>query len=120
MAQSHAPQTWQRGFSEPHLTTPTPAWADAANYQTEGGERAHYAVPEGGEKPTSRVPNAFGLSSLRSWPSLYNGTEEEMQEMPSEVDVLICGGKCFLARRHSVSLHRIASHRDISSPIMAW
>lgn len=93
MARSHPPQTWQRGFVEP-ADAPVPAWADAAYYETEDGERAHYAAPAGGEKPTSSAPNAFGLSSLRSWPSLYNGTEagEAQAKKPSEVDVLICGG----------------------------
>ncbi len=94
MARSHPPQTWQRGFSEPAAG---PAWADPANYETEDGERAHYAVPAEGERPTSRVRNALGLSSLRSWPDLYNGTEAQETDpswwkKPSEVDVLICGG----------------------------
>lgn len=93
MARSHQPQTWQRGFPEGCDPTLTPAWADETNYETEEGERANYTVPVGGEKPTSKAPNVFGLSSLRSWPDIYNGTETHAQKKPSEVDVLISGGK---------------------------
>lgn len=98
MVQSQPPQTWQRGFAQPAAMA---AWADEANYETEDGERANLVVPAEGEKPTSDVPNALGRGSLRSWPELYNGTEAR-ETTPSwwrksdKVDVLICGGECFI------------------------
>ncbi|RYO89438.1 hypothetical protein DL766_006783 [Monosporascus sp. MC13-8B] len=97
MARSHPPQTWQRGFAEP---AQTPAWADPTRYEAEDGRPAHHALPAEGEKPTSRVPNGLGISSLRSWPTVYNGTEAQKTtpswfKKSSEVDVLICGAGPF-------------------------
>lgn len=95
MARSLPSSSWQRGFAAP--LDAEPAWSDPKYFISEGGEKAHYIVPEPEEKPTTTVTNEFGYSSLRSWPSLYNGTEG--QETPPSwwkpsnvVDVLICGG----------------------------
>lgn len=95
MARSQPPLTWQRGFAEGVLDA-KPAWADEAYFVSEHGEPAHYLVPDACDKPTSVVANPLGLSSLRSWPSLYNGTESGAVPTwwtpRSDVDVLICGG----------------------------
>ncbi|KAI1075863.1 FAD binding domain-containing protein [Whalleya microplaca] len=99
MARSVSPHTWQRGFAE-RTAGQKPAWADSANYVTEYGNPSHYLCPSEDEKPTSKVGNEYGLSSLRSWPSLYNGTEAQSTtpswwKPASEVDVLICGAGPF-------------------------
>lgn len=111
MARSLPPLTWQRGFAE-NASVPTPAWADQKYYVSENEEHAHYAVPDGSEKPTSTVANEHGLSSLRSWPSLYNGTESQKilpswWKPPSEVDVLICGGE-YSSRSCDIATNRTA------------
>ncbi|ORY66533.1 FAD binding domain-containing protein [Pseudomassariella vexata] len=99
MARSLAWSTWQRGFAEPSQEL-EPGWADETYFESESGQHAHYSVSDPGEKPTSTVANEFGLTSLRSWPGLYNGTQGG-QALPSwwkpssEVDVLICGGGPF-------------------------
>ncbi|RYP08194.1 hypothetical protein DL764_002054 [Monosporascus ibericus] len=41
------------------------------------GGPAYYALPADGEKPTSMAPNGLWICSLRSWPTLYNGTEAQ-------------------------------------------
>ncbi|KAF2266555.1 FAD/NAD(P)-binding domain-containing protein [Lojkania enalia] len=99
MARSIHPLTWKRGFAEASLH-PSPAWADSAYYVSECGEQAHYVAPDGAEKPTSIVTNKHGISSLRNWPTLYNGTAAPNTKLSSwrpsnEVDVLICGAGPF-------------------------
>lgn len=99
MARSLPPYTWKHGFVTP-ADSPIPAWADEKNYSNQLGEPSHYELPVDDEKPTSTIGNGVGcgITGLRSWPNLYNGTESA-QEKPSwwkpegEVDVLICGGE---------------------------
>ncbi|KAH6623079.1 hypothetical protein F5144DRAFT_582317 [Chaetomium tenue] len=99
MARSLPPYTWKHGFIAP-AESPIPAWADEKQYSNHLGQHSHYSPPVDSEKPTSTVGNNLGISQLRSWPNLYNGTESE-QEKPSwwkpdnEVDVLICGAGPF-------------------------
>ena len=97
MARSLPPYTWKHGFIAPAEST-IPAWADEKHFSNHLGEESHYSLPVDSEKPTSAVGNDIGISQLRSWPNLYNGTESG-QKKPSwwkpdsEVDVLICGGE---------------------------
>lgn len=95
MAQSLPSSSWQRGFAEP---TSCAAWEDEAYFSSDHSERAHYVVPDACEKQTSLVANEHGMCSLRSWPSLYNGTATDEAtpswwKQSSEVDVLIIGGE---------------------------
>ena len=88
--------TWQRGVAEP---APGPAaWADASNFTSEDNVPAHYTVADPGEGPTSDSANDFGVSTLRGWPSLFNGTAggttPTWWKPAAKVDVLICGGEC--------------------------
>lgn len=95
MARSLPPCTWKNGFAEPaEIAT----WANEANYVTEDGEKSHYTKPPAEELPSSTVHNSLGRNALRTWPTLYDGTESPHGQpiwwKPStEVDVLICGGK---------------------------
>lgn len=95
MARSLPPCTWKNGFAEPaEIAT----WANEANYVTEDGEKSHYTKPPAEELPSSTVHNRLGRNALRTWPTLYDGTESPHGQpiwwKPStEVDVLICGGK---------------------------
>ncbi|KAH6839458.1 FAD binding domain-containing protein [Chaetomium sp. MPI-CAGE-AT-0009] len=99
MARSLPPYTWKHGFIATAEST-IPAWADEKHFSNHLGEDSHYSPPVDGEKPTSTVGNGIGISQLRSWPNLYNGTESG-QKKPSwwnpesEVDVLICGAGPF-------------------------
>jgi phenol 2-monooxygenase len=93
MACTVLPRTWEGGFVRPAETN---SWEDESKYVTENGERAHYTLPVYTELPTSTVGNELGLAHLRTWPSIYDGTSQDRPECfhpPSEVDVLICGGR---------------------------
>ena len=92
---SLAAATWERGVAEP--TSRPAAWADPQNFTSGNNELAHYTITEKGDKPTSDSSNAFGVSNLRSWPDLFNGTANgtppKWWQPAKKVDVLICGGK---------------------------
>ncbi|KAL5333163.1 FAD binding domain-containing protein [Aspergillus crustosus] len=95
MAATVPPKTWESGFSRP---TGTNSWEDENNYVTEDGEGAHYRLPVHTEPPTSTVGNSMGLTHLRTWPSIYNGTAASISpwfQPRKEVDVLICGAGPF-------------------------
>ncbi|KAF2973313.1 hypothetical protein GQX73_g378 [Xylaria multiplex] len=97
MARSLTSYTWQNGFAEPVDTAPP--WTRSSHHVTEDGQRSNYTLPEQGIRPTSSVSNEYGTSTLRSWPSLYNGTAAyetpPSWKPPQEVDVLICGAGPF-------------------------
>jgi phenol 2-monooxygenase len=105
MARTLPPTTWQNGFAEP---TDIDVWADNAHHLTEEGNRAHYATPPAQEPLTSTIHNDLGLNVLRTWPTMYNGTESP-HGVPSwwkpanEVDVLICGGMFLNVERVGLS-----------------
>ncbi|KAL4971570.1 FAD binding domain-containing protein [Aspergillus desertorum] len=95
MACTVPPKTWERGFAQPSETS---SWEDETNYITEAGEQAHYKLPFHVEAPTSTIRNELGLTHLRTWPSLYDGTAYETPEWfkpAQQVDVLICGAGPF-------------------------
>ncbi|KAL5044320.1 hypothetical protein BDW71DRAFT_215705 [Aspergillus fruticulosus] len=87
--------TWECGFARPAESN---SWENERNYITETGEQAHYRVPVHIDAPTSTIGNALGLTHLRTWPSLYDGTAYQRPEWfkpAEEVDVLICGAGPF-------------------------
>ncbi|KAL4925216.1 FAD binding domain-containing protein [Aspergillus undulatus] len=95
MATTVPPRTWENGFAQPVETN---GWEDQTKYVAETGEEAHYKVPAHTNAPTSTVGNLLGLGSLRTWPSIYDGTafgKPEWFTPEAQVDVLICGAGPF-------------------------
>ena len=83
------------------MHTEKPTWNDEEFYTSEDGERAHYIIPPAEEPLTSTVHNSLDLNALRTWPTIYNGTESphgvpDWWDPSDEVDVLICGGTFLL------------------------
>ncbi|KAI9886115.1 MAG: Mitochondrial fission protein [Watsoniomyces obsoletus] len=99
MAKSVAPFTWVNGFRQPSSER---SWESEDRYQTESDEAAHYTLPPSLEPLTTNVYNSMGLNVLRTWPTLYDGTNSpnalpKWWKPSEEVDVLICGaGPCGL------------------------
>jgi len=96
MAHTEPALTWERGYA---TRAGVAAWEKESSYLNEDGESSNYLPPVSQELPTSTMHNGVTETKnlLRTWPSLYNGTQA--QEIPSwwnpqpEVDVLISGGK---------------------------
>ena len=96
MAKSVLPSTWKNGFKEPGRKAP---WVIDSSLENEAeNKRSHYTTPPSIEILTSEVHNELGLNVLRTWPTIYDGTNTP-HDLPdwwapkSEVDVLICGGE---------------------------
>lgn len=89
MAKSVETSSWKNGYREPGVAGYTACAAETA---------AHYRLSPSSEILTSDAHNELGLNVLRTWPTIYNGTNTP-HDLPrwwrpsSEVDVLICGGK---------------------------
>lgn len=88
MAKSVASFTWERGFREP---------CEIRRWEIEDdGDSA--SLPPSKEVVTSSRHNDMGVNVLRTWPTLYDGTNTP-HDIPAwwkplqEVDVLICGGQ---------------------------
>ncbi|KAF7512314.1 hypothetical protein GJ744_001882 [Endocarpon pusillum] len=113
MAKSIPPFTWKNGFRQAGQGRPwaTENWNGYVvnghgNGEENGNgngngvvkkEQSHYVTPPSAEPLTSTVHNDFGLNTLRTWPTIYNGTSSphgvpEWWDPSGEVDVLICGG----------------------------
>ncbi|EAU35437.1 conserved hypothetical protein [Aspergillus terreus NIH2624] len=95
MASTLPPQTWEAGYARP---ADQASWEAETNYVAESGERAHWMLPVHTEPPTSTIGNGLGLTHLRTWPSIYDGTatgKPEWFKPSKEVDVLICGAGPF-------------------------
>lgn len=95
MAATLPPVTFKNGFSQP---TTSATWADDDNNVTEHGEEAHFLTPPSEEPFTSSTCNSLGTNVLRTWPTIFNGTESphgvpDWWRPSNEIDVLICGGK---------------------------
>ncbi len=89
MATSIPPHTWKNGFRQ--ITKPV----EPTDINPTDANRP-YVNPAPQELPTSNVDNSHGKNFLRTWPSLYNGTEApngrpDWWKPSSEVDVLIIG-----------------------------
>lgn len=94
MAKSVSASSFKRGFREDGTGTP---WATNSRIGSDEVE-AHYVTPPSSEILTSEVRNQLGLNVLRTWPTIYDGTNTphdlpEWWTASAEVDVLICGGK---------------------------
>lgn len=95
MATSVQPHSWKNGFRQPSERT---HWALKEKYVIDEKDEAHYVTPPSSEILTSTVHNSLGLNTLRTWPTIYDGTSSP-HELPAwwkpsaEVDVLICGGR---------------------------
>lgn len=92
MARSLQPFTWQNGFQE---SLPYAPW----EIEAKSGQRqeSSYDLPPSKEQLTSNVHNSFGLNVMRTWPTLFDGTNSphglpSWWQPPDKVDVLICGG----------------------------
>jgi phenol 2-monooxygenase len=96
MAFAIPPSTWQNGFKQPATGQP---WV--FDYTEEDGvddDPNAYVMPPSQEIVTSDVHNDLGINVIRTWPTIYNGTNSPhgipSWWQPSElVDVLISGGK---------------------------
>ncbi|RAH71713.1 uncharacterized protein BO66DRAFT_419348 [Aspergillus aculeatinus CBS 121060] len=94
MSKSPEPFTWKNGFRQPSAGEP---W----RYPKPGAEKfpnpqPHYVTPPSVDIVTSSVHNSLGESRLRSWPTIFNGTNSPAGPLgwwkpSSEVDVLIVG-----------------------------
>ncbi|KAF2821203.1 hypothetical protein CC86DRAFT_359922 [Ophiobolus disseminans] len=90
MARSISSSTWERGFKEPSHDTPW-QWDPEVDAENDA-----YITPPSKELMTSTVHNDLGINLLRTWPTLYDGTNSphgipDWWRPASEVDVLICG-----------------------------
>jgi hypothetical protein len=95
MAKSPLPFTWKNGFRQPSSKH---HWESSIlNEKDHDPDQADYVTPPSLDLLTSTVHNSLGLNILRTWPTLYNGTNSphglpSWWKPSSEVDVLICGG----------------------------
>jgi len=95
MAKSVPAFTWKNGFRE--LGDKFPWKSDSVETVDEKDE-SHYVTPPTSEILTSNVHNSLGLNTLRTWPTIYDGTKSphgppEWWKPSRNVDVLICGGE---------------------------
>ncbi|KAI0449719.1 FAD binding domain-containing protein [Xylaria acuta] len=94
MAFAIPPSTWENGFKQPATGQPwvfDHAQEDDSDYDTHV-----YLMPPSKEVVTSDVHNDLGINVIRTWPSIYDGTNSPHGVptwwAPSEqVDVLIVG-----------------------------
>ena len=95
MAKSLPAFTWRNGFRELGNEVP---WKNNRVDILDETKEPHYVAPPASEILTSNVHNALGLNTLRTWPTIYDGTSSphgvpDWWKPESEVDVLICGGE---------------------------
>lgn len=93
MATTVQPYTFRNGFRQQSDSIP---WI--INKDDSSDEQPHYTTPPSVELLTSKVHNDLGLNTLRTWPTLYDGTASphglpQWWKPSAEVDVLICGGE---------------------------
>ena len=95
MATSLLPSTFHNGYRQPGKGTP---WV-VKSEEIGDDDEPHWITPPSSEVLSSTVHNSLGLNTLRTWPTIYDGTNSphglpKWWEPSKEVDVLICGGKC--------------------------
>lgn len=94
MAFAIRPSTFENGFKQPATGEPW-VWNDG---EDEADDPNSYVTPPSKEIVTSDAHNNLGVNVIRSWPTLYDGTNSP-HGIPSwwkpaeKVDVLISGGK---------------------------
>ncbi|KAJ8133350.1 hypothetical protein O1611_g273 [Lasiodiplodia mahajangana] len=129
MAFAIPPSTWENGFKQPAIE---PHWE--FDYTQEDGfddDLDVYVMPPSKEVVTSDVHNDLGINVIRTWPTIYDGTNNP-HGLPSwwapseKVDVLIVGaGPSGLAvaaslARQGVSFRIIGrANRYTSNPVRA-
>ena len=92
MATSIPPHTWRNGFRQPAASSQSKDSPDVLANGT-----SNYVSPPSLELPTSTINNSLGSNLVRTWPTIYNGTQSphglpSWWNPSSEVDVLIIGG----------------------------
>ena len=100
MAFAVPPSTWENGFKQPSTGTPW-VWNHSESENEDGhSESAHderaYVTPPSKELVTSPAHNQLGINVVRTWPTLYDGTNNphglpNWWKPSQEVDVLIVG-----------------------------
>lgn len=93
MAASVLPSSFKNGYREPGKGAP---WIVGTKEIIDDDE-PHWVTPPNSELLSSSVHNSLGLNTIRSWPTMYDGTNTphalpKWWKPSSEVDVLICGG----------------------------
>ncbi|KAI1335919.1 FAD binding domain-containing protein [Xylariaceae sp. FL0016] len=94
MAKAVAPSTWENGFKAP--TTGTPWVWPTHDQNVDTGDANEYISLPSKDVVTSSEHNSHGINIMRTWPTLYDGTNSphgppSWWKPSSEVDVLICG-----------------------------
>lgn len=94
MSKSIEPSTFRNGFKQ--LSEGEP-WVYPPPEATELPPKPHYVTPQSVEINTAPVNNSLGDSKLRSWPTIFNGTNSpdgipDWWNPSTDVDVLIVGG----------------------------
>lgn len=95
MAKDIPPSTWENGYQAPSTISPW-LWPPPGN-DIEEDPDAYICLPSK-DLVTSSHHNSKGINIIRTWPSMYDGTDSPHGLPPwwkpaSEVDVLICGGE---------------------------
>lgn len=98
MALAIPPSTWENGFKQPATGRP---WEFDHTREDDGDvvddDSQVYVMPPSKEIVTSDVHNDLGINVIRTWPSIYDGSNNP-HGVPSwwapleQVDVLIVGG----------------------------
>lgn len=97
MATKRPDYTWENGFQQPAKSDNTESKLEG-NSSANDEDPAAYVAPPSTELVTSTAHNDLGVNVIRSWPTLYDGTNNphgipSWWEPKNEVDVLISGGK---------------------------
>ncbi|KAL8861115.1 MAG: hypothetical protein Q9178_002329 [Gyalolechia marmorata] len=107
MATALLPSSFHNGYRQPGKGTP---WV-VESKEIGDDDEPHWITPPSSEVLSSTVHNSLGLNTLRTWPTIYDGTNSphgipKWWNPSKEVDVLICGAgpaglqiACSLARQ---------------------
>lgn len=103
MAKAVLPSTWELGFRAPSSGTP---WVQGVGIEEIAGDPDAYICLPSKDVVTSSAHNHHGINTMRTWPTLYDGTNSphglpSWWNSSSEVDVLICGGENLTISRAS-------------------
>jgi phenol 2-monooxygenase (NADPH) len=105
MATAVQPGTWENGFRQP-ATGPRWIWK-SGDQDSADQDPDEYVTPPSKELVSSGTHNSLGVNVIRTWPTLYDGTNNPHMPpawwQPSEeVDVLIVGGNYLFMDRSRV------------------
>ncbi|VBB79335.1 Putative hydroxylase [Podospora comata] len=93
MARALPPHTWENGFKKPIHASATP-WVWKNDEQDDDSHS--FVTPPSKELLTSTAHNRVGINVIRTWPTLFDGTNNphgtpDWWKPSDEVDVLIVG-----------------------------